>query len=465
MVRPGLGRGRGAGRPPWRRSSGSRSRRPGRRRGGCEPAPPAAPCSSSTTASMSWTRPPAWCIELQACPRLTVLCTSREALRVRRGAGSSAVPPLQQDAAVELFVRACRAASGRGPPARARPKPARLCARLDGLPLAIELAASRLAVMTVADLDERLADRLGVLRTTLRDVPDRHRTLRDSIAWSWDLLDASARSVLADVLDLPGRLLAGDGAGPRRRPRARPARGGGGARRCWSRQFAGARCHAASTTTPATAARVDPLLRPRATRTRGHRRAHGRPRSSTPWSRTSAGIGELLCSVEEALGLRRFFEELGEPAAPPSTTPVAHDPGPDASSIWRLPVAPWCFATPHSVEPIDWLDQALERWPSTDHPRLGCGDGDGRHGRDVRSVTGNGPATCASRDGGERRRPVPSAYRLRVERGDRQPRVGVEQLLGSPWNSHERAVAETRPLGPGPPAVWSLAVTPELDAP
>jgi predicted ATPase len=65
-----------------------------------------------------------------------------------------------------------------------------ICRRLDGLPLAIELAAARLRVLTPVALAERLGSRLSLLKANARDVPERQRTLREAIAWSHDLLDA-----------------------------------------------------------------------------------------------------------------------------------------------------------------------------------------------------------------------------------------------------------------------------------
>ena len=69
-------------------------------------------------------------------------------------------------------------------------------ARLDGLPLAIELAAARVRALSVPEIGARLADRFALLRGGDRDAPDRHRTLLSVIEWSWELLDADARAAL-----------------------------------------------------------------------------------------------------------------------------------------------------------------------------------------------------------------------------------------------------------------------------
>ena len=141
---------------------------------------------------------------LAACPALTLLVTSRAALRVS-GEHEFAVPPLplpvergtwtfEQIAAsdaVRLFVERAEAvqAGFRLTPANAWDA-AEICRRLDGLPLAIELAAARVKVFPPRALLARLERRLPLLTGGPRDAPARLRTMRDAIAWSHDLLDA-----------------------------------------------------------------------------------------------------------------------------------------------------------------------------------------------------------------------------------------------------------------------------------
>ncbi|QFY13106.1 AfsR/SARP family transcriptional regulator [Nonomuraea phyllanthi] len=122
---------------------------------------------------------------LATCPRLRVLATSREPLGII-GEHIHQVRPLDGDAAVRLFTDRARAAR-RG--FTADPEVVRrICAALDDLPLAIELAAARLRTLDIDDLAGRLDDRLGVAARGSRTADERHRTLRSVVAWSWDLL-------------------------------------------------------------------------------------------------------------------------------------------------------------------------------------------------------------------------------------------------------------------------------------
>lgn len=138
---------------------------------------------------------------IQACPELEIIVTSRETLRIR-AERVFPVPPLsmpdprhglaqlQDSEAVQLFVdRARSARPDFDLDAESGPVVAEICLRLDGLPLAIELAAARLNVLTPAELLQRLRDRLDVLSAGGRDLPDRQRTLWGAIAWSYELLD------------------------------------------------------------------------------------------------------------------------------------------------------------------------------------------------------------------------------------------------------------------------------------
>ncbi|NUT99562.1 MAG: AfsR/SARP family transcriptional regulator, partial [Saccharothrix sp.] len=123
---------------------------------------------------------------LSACPRLSVLATSREPLGLT---GEVLVPlePLADEQAVALFTE--RAAAVR-PGFTAGPEAAEVCRLLDGLPLAIELAAVRLRQFDLPELADRLReqDHFRLLSRGDRTAAERHRTLRAVVAWSWDLL-------------------------------------------------------------------------------------------------------------------------------------------------------------------------------------------------------------------------------------------------------------------------------------
>ncbi|GGX66607.1 AfsR/SARP family transcriptional regulator [Streptomyces fructofermentans] len=132
---------------------------------------------------------------LERCPGLTVLATSREPLGVP-GELLRPVEPLPQPYALRLL--ADRGASAR-PGFRVDDDPeaaAEICRRLDGLPLAIELAAARLRMLTLRQIADRLDDRFRLLTSGSRTVLPRQQTLRAVVDWSWDLLDADERDVL-----------------------------------------------------------------------------------------------------------------------------------------------------------------------------------------------------------------------------------------------------------------------------
>ncbi|MFF9766335.1 BTAD domain-containing putative transcriptional regulator [Streptomyces sp. NPDC014636] len=133
---------------------------------------------------------------LARCPELTVLATSREPLGVP-GELVRPVEPLPEPVALRLL--ADRGAAAR-PGFRTDDDPeacAEICRRLDGLPLAIELAAARLRMLSPRQIADRLDDRFRLLTSGSRTVLPRQQTLRAVVDWSWDLLDADERDVLA----------------------------------------------------------------------------------------------------------------------------------------------------------------------------------------------------------------------------------------------------------------------------
>ncbi|GLW05779.1 SARP family transcriptional regulator [Microtetraspora sp. NBRC 13810] len=133
---------------------------------------------------------------LRTAPGLRLLVTSQDPLALP-GEHLYPVPPLEPSSAVRLFAaRAAAAAPGftLGPDNEA--EVAELCHRLDGIPLALELAATRVRTLGVRGLVARLSDRFRLLSTGHRGGPPRQQTLRAMIDWSWDLLTESERTVL-----------------------------------------------------------------------------------------------------------------------------------------------------------------------------------------------------------------------------------------------------------------------------
>ena len=159
---------------------------------------------------------------MRAAPGVRVIATSREPLSVA-GEYVVPVPPLElpalaeplaqlrQNEAVMLFTQRAAAASG-GFELTASNQAAvvDLCRRLDGLPLAIELAAVRTRVLSVEQIVTRLADRFALLTGGSRAALPRHQTLRTTIEWSHDLLPDSERTVLRRLCAFAGRFTLDD---------------------------------------------------------------------------------------------------------------------------------------------------------------------------------------------------------------------------------------------------------------
>jgi predicted ATPase/DNA-binding SARP family transcriptional activator len=136
---------------------------------------------------------------LAASPGSKLVATSRGPLRLA-GERELPVPPLASGPAIELFVARARAVD---PRLELSPEDAesvaRICARLDGLPLAIELAAARSKVLTPPAILDRLEQRLDLLTAGPRDAPARQRTLRAAIGWSYELLAEDERTLFAEL--------------------------------------------------------------------------------------------------------------------------------------------------------------------------------------------------------------------------------------------------------------------------
>ncbi|MEV0703624.1 BTAD domain-containing putative transcriptional regulator [Saccharopolyspora sp. NPDC050389] len=171
---------------------------------------------------------------LRALPGLRILATSREALGIS-GETLLPVPPLdvplpgsgladvRASGAVRLFTaRAAATSPGFDIGAGNAASVAAICRRLDGIPLALELAATRVRVLGAKTLESRLDDRFGLLTSGPRDAPQRQRTLHAVIDWSWQLLPTAERTVLRRLaihrdgctLDSAESVCSGDGVRP-----------------------------------------------------------------------------------------------------------------------------------------------------------------------------------------------------------------------------------------------------------
>jgi predicted ATPase/class 3 adenylate cyclase/Tfp pilus assembly protein PilF len=126
------------------------------------------------------------------CPRLQLVVTSREVLRLP-GEQAYPVPPLEPDDGANLFVARARAVR---PDFAGSAAVNELCARLDNLPLALELAAARVSVLSTAQLLDRLSQRLDLLKAG-RGVDARQQTLRATIEWSYELLPETEQQLFA----------------------------------------------------------------------------------------------------------------------------------------------------------------------------------------------------------------------------------------------------------------------------
>lgn len=154
---------------------------------------------------------------LQTSSGVTILATSREALAIAgervfhvepldvSGLDDLGLEELAAVPAVSLFVeRACAADARFRLTATNAPAVAEICRRLDGIPLALELAASRTAALDVTDIARRLDERLRLLQAVRRGADPRHRRLHDTISWSYDLLDLAEQRLFAELAVFAG---------------------------------------------------------------------------------------------------------------------------------------------------------------------------------------------------------------------------------------------------------------------
>ena len=158
---------------------------------------------------------------VRASPAAHVLATSREALRADgervvwvRGLdvpaeGEEDVETVLRHGAVRLFIERAGAADQQFSPEKCVPAMATICRRLDGIPLAIELAAARAPMLGVESLASRLDDRFGLLTCGYRTALPRHQTLRATLDWSYELLSDEERAVLRRLAVFAGSFLLG----------------------------------------------------------------------------------------------------------------------------------------------------------------------------------------------------------------------------------------------------------------
>src|SRR5215207_3512296 len=155
---------------------------------------------------------------LTSCPALQILATSRAPLRIRgeyalsvdplplpRSGDQASIADVVGNPAVQLFLERARAAHAAAVEAGdSLEAVAEICRRVDGLPLAIELAAARVRLFPLAALRDRLQHRLPLLEGGPRDAPARQRTIRDTIAWSYDLLTAPEQALFSRLTVFAG---------------------------------------------------------------------------------------------------------------------------------------------------------------------------------------------------------------------------------------------------------------------
>ncbi len=138
-----------------------------------------------------------------ACPRVTILITSREGLFVP-DEQIFRLTPLSVDDAVKLFAERARAQGSFEPDMATRKDVAAICERLDGIPLAIEMAVPRLKVLSPAQLAARLDERFRLLGAPGRGTTPRHRTLQAMIDWSYDHLPPGEQALLRTLSAFSG---------------------------------------------------------------------------------------------------------------------------------------------------------------------------------------------------------------------------------------------------------------------
>lgn len=296
----------------------------------------------------------------------TVLATTRTALELPGEAvipiGPLALPPagVVDSPAVSLFVERARDAGLTIEPSEAI---AELCRRLDGVPLAIELAAARVRSMTPAEILDRLAVGLDVLDRPRRRAARRHQSLRAAIDWSYHLLDDTERAVFARISVFSGPFTAEMAHAVAGVPEATVANIHDGLDRLVSASLVGA-----DTSTPTTWFRVLDTLRSFG---RDLLDEHGE-RHAVEGRFVDQVVGRVVDIIERgaATWSERALADLlslYDNVAAAVRWCVAHDGGPDRALL--LAAALWGVVHQAHTEEIGSLaEQVLDRWPTTDNP-------------------------------------------------------------------------------------------------
>ena len=398
---------------------------------------------------------------LRACPDVKFLVTSRCVLRIK-GEHEQQLAPLRSPAAgvsspsdlisfpsVELFAQRAEAVlPGWELDEDAAPAVAEICRRLDGLPLALELAAARLKILSPAALLERLGSQHDLLSRGTRDSDDRHRTLQATLDWSYQLLDAAAArlfpqlSVFAGGWTLDG-LVAVCGAGDEGRGAGRPRR----------RSSTTASC-GASASRPR---RVSPCRSPSATT---------RPPGCAPTAVTSAAATrhlrwclDLAEAAEAGLSgasQQSWLRSLADEHANLSAALEYAIAGRQPDAAHRLAGALWRYweISGHFDEGRQWLRRVLELPPPASPAVQGrafkAAGNLARDQGDLRRGHGVPPAGARAFHPGRRSR----RCRGRAQQhGRHRTRQGRHRGRGLPFRGQPRVLHRAgRPVGHGPRA-------------
>ena len=238
-----------------------------------------------------------------------------------------------------------------------------ICRRLDGIPLAIELAASRMASMTASEVRDRLDDRFRLLVGSRRGL-ERHHTLRHAVAWSYDLLDDTEKTLLATVFGVRRRI----------RPRKAACAVGGLRRRLTPSSICSTRWCASRCWSP-TGLRGGPGFRcwrrsassPRSNSSRAARRTKSVPRMPTTSPVANPTSSPCGTAPDNATPTTWFTTELANLR---TAFRWAADHGDLDMAATIATYAGFVGFLAENYEPIAWAEEIIEPARAVDHPRL-----------------------------------------------------------------------------------------------